>query len=162
MTLKPQIQTLPETKLIGKKIRMSFAGNQTRELFQSFMPRRREITSSVDPDLYAVEVYNDTSFFKNFNPTAEFEKWAAVRVGEFNVIPDGMETLTIPRGLYAVFHYKGKPSEAQTTYQYIYGNWIPNSEYDLDDRPHFALMGKKYKGEHAESEEELWIPVRKK
>ena len=73
-----------------------------------------------------------------------------------------MVTIKIPEGLYAVFLYKGKASEAPKTYQYIFGNWIPNSDHTLDDRPHFALMGKKYKNEDPNSEEELWIPIKKK
>ena len=141
---------------------MSFSANKTKELWQSFMPRRYEIKSAIDAELYSVEIYNDTNFFKRFNPANEFEKWAAVKVRDFDVIPDGMHALIIPPGQYAVFLYKGKPSAAQETYQYIYGDWIPNSQYDLDDRPHFAVMGDKYMGEHPESEEELWIPVRKK
>lgn len=162
MTLKPQIQTLSEIKLIGKNVRMSFATNKTQELWRSFMPRRGEITRSIGAELYSVEVYDDTAFSRSFNPATEFEKWAAVQVSDFNTVPDGMNSLTIPGGQYAVFRYKGKPSEAQATYQYIYGKWIPNSEFELDDRPHFALMGEKYKGEHPESEEELWIPVKKR
>lgn len=96
------------------------------------------------------------------DPGKEFEKWAGVKVHGFENIPNDMHELVIPKGEYAVFNYKGKPSEAHRTYQYIYGNWIPNSYYVLDDRPHFALMGEKYKGERPDSEEELWIPVRKK
>lgn len=160
--MEPRIEKIQELKLIGKKIRMSFAGNKTRELWQGFMPKRVEIQNTTGPELYSVEIYNNTGFFRNFNPTNEFEKWAAVKVGDFSVIPDEMDSLVIPEGYYAVFYYKGKPSEAQATYQYIYSNWIPNSEYELDNRPHFALMGAKYKGEDPDSEEELWIPIKKK
>lgn len=141
---------------------MSFAGIKTRELWQSFMAERAGVKNVIGSALYSVEIYNDTNFFMDFNPTKEFEKWATVKVSDFSAIPDGMESLIIPEGDYAVFHYKGKPSEARATYQHIYGNWIPNSDYDLDDRPHFALMGEKYRGEHPDSEEELWIPIKKK
>lgn len=160
--MEPRIETLEALNLIGKKVKMSFAGNKTQELWRSFMPQRAEIKNALDRELYAVHIYNDTTFFKNFDPAKEFETWAAVKVRDFNAVPDGMSTLVIPGGDYAVFHYKGKPSEAQATYQYIYGNWIPRSAYTLDDRPHFALMGEKYKGEAPDSEEEFWIPVRKK
>lgn len=158
--MEPEIEQIKEIKLIGNKRKMSFANNKTRALWQDFMPRRREITDSMSSDLYSVEIYEDPMFFKNFDPAREFEKWAAVKVRGFDNLPDGLETLIIPVGKYAVFHYKGKPSEAQRTYQYIYGQWIPNSEYELDDRPHFALMGEKYKGDDPESEEELWIPIK--
>lgn len=160
--MQPRIEALPEIKLIGKKVNTCFATNTTLELWQSFMPRRSEIKNAIGRELYSVEIYSDADFFNAFNPTVEFEKWAAVAVENFNTIPDGMNELVIPHGQYAVFHYKGKPSQAHATYQYIYGNWIPNSEYDLDDRPHFALMGERYKGEDPESEEELWIPVKKR
>lgn len=160
-TVQPRIEILESIKLIGKKARMSFAANKTKELWQSFMPRRSEIQDAIGAELFAIEIYNDAGFFKRFNPTNEFEKWAAVRVRDFDVIPDGMDALVVPSGQYAVFLYTGKSSAAQETYQYIYGDWIPNSQYDLDDRPHFAVMGEKYRNEHTESEEELWIPVRK-
>ncbi len=159
--MEPRIEKIEETKLIGNKTKMSFVNNKTMELWQSFMPKRKEVTNPLGTELYSVELYNDRMFFKNFDPTKEFEKWAAIKVSEFDNVPNGLETLIIPKGEYAVFHYKGKPSEAQGTYQYIYGQWIPNSEYELDDRPHFALMGEKYKGEDPESEEEFWIPIRK-
>lgn len=160
--MNPRIETIDEKKLIGSKTRMSFANNKTKDLWQNFMPRRKEISQSIRTELYSVEVYDDVSFFKNFNPTIEFEKWAAVEVDSYDTIPESMDKLLIPGGDYVVFHYKGKPSEAQKTYQFIYAQWLPNSEYQLDDRPHFALMGEKYKGEQPDSEEEFWIPVRKK
>lgn len=160
--MEPRIEKIEEIKLIGNKTKMSFVNNKTMELWQNFMPKRKEVNNLVGTELYSVELYNDRMFFKNFDPTKEFEKWAAIKVNEFDNVPNGLETLIIPKGEYAVFHYKGKPSEAQSTYQYIYGQWMPNSEYELDDRPHFTLMGEKYKGEDPESEEEFWIPIRKK
>ena len=160
--MEPRIEKIEEIKLIGNKTKMSFVNNKTMELWQNFMPKRKEVNNLVGTELYSVELYNDRMFFKNFDPTKEFEKWAAIKVSGFDNVPGGLETLIIPKGEYAVFHYKGKPSEAQSTYQYIYGQWIPHSKYELDDRPHFALMGEKYKGEHPESEEEFWIPIKLK
>jgi AraC family transcriptional regulator len=160
--MEPRIEILNETRLIGKKMTMSFAINKTKELWQSFMPRRTEIKNSTGTELYSVELYPDKTFFNNFNPAKEFEKWAAIRVTNIEAIPDGMDGMVISEGKYAVFHYKGKASEAQGTYQYIFSKWIPNSIWDLDDRPHFAVMGEKYMGEHPDSEEELWIPIKKK
>lgn len=140
---------------------MSFTNNRTQELWQDFMPRRSVIKNTTSEDSYSVEVYDNPNFFKHFDPTQEFEKWAAVQVSNYDVVPEGMETLIIPQGLYAVFHYQGKASEAAQAYQYIYGSWIPDSEYALDQRPHFALMGEHYKNDDPSSEEELWIPVKK-
>ena len=84
-----------------------------------------------------------------------------MQVDNLNEVPEGLDVLILPKGLYAVFVYKGKPSEVSHTYRYIYGSWLPDSPYVLDHRPHFSLMGNKYKGENPGSEEELWIPVKR-
>ena len=34
--------------------------------------------------------------------------------------------------------------------------------YTLDDRPHFEILGEKYKNQDPDSEEELWIPIKPK
>jgi len=158
----PSIQPFPHTKLVGQKMNMSFAQDKTLELWQSFAPRKKEIKNIVNSDLYSVEIYPTPTFFQNFDPTRQFEKWAAIAVSKIEEIPKGMQSLAIPEGLYAVFPYKGKPSEAMKTFRYIYSEWLPNSEYEIDSRPYFALMGDKYKGEHSESEEEFWVPIKKK
>lgn len=141
---------------------MSFANNKTSKLWRNFSPRIKEIKNLTGSNRYSVELYPYTTFFENFDPEMEYEKWAAAAVSEFDTIPDGMEKLIVPKGLYAVFHYKGKPSEAQETFRFIFGLWLPHSEYKMDERPYFALMGEKYKGESPDSEEEFWIPIIKK
>ncbi|MGQ8338899.1 GyrI-like domain-containing protein [Sunxiuqinia sp. A32] len=160
--MTPRLEQISGIKLVGKKLIMSFACNITKELWQSFMPNIGNISNVYNNDLYSIEIYPDLEFLQNFNPNKQFEKWAAIQVTEFTSIPEEMETLIIQNGLYAVFLYKGRASEAMETYQYIITNWIPNSEYQLDNRPHMAIMGEKYKHEHPDSEEELWIPVVKK
>jgi len=159
--MEPRVEILPEKILIGRKSLMSFAENKTRELWQSFMPRRREIGNAVNIYLYSVEQY-DPNFFDAFNPAAEFIKWAAVEVSDADHVPDHMEVLVLPGGLYAVFIHRGTASKAVETYGYIFRTWLPSSDYTVDDRPHFALMGDKYKNDDPESEEEIWIPLRPK
>jgi AraC family transcriptional regulator len=159
--MTPRIETLNEKKLIGKKMAMSLAVNKTGELWGSFMPRRKDISNKISSDLYAVQLY-DPSYFKNFNVQNEFTKWATLEVSNFDTIPDGLETLILPGGLYAVFLHQGPASAGPKTFQYIFGTWIPNSIYAPDDRPHFEILGEKYKNEDPSSEEEIWIPIRLK
>ena len=71
-----------------------------------------------------------------------------------------METFTLIGGLYVVFLYQGIASAGAKTFQYILGTWLPNSEYTLDNRPHFEILGEKYKNEDPSSEEEIWIPIK--
>jgi AraC family transcriptional regulator len=159
--MEPGIEILTEKKLVGKHIEMSFSNNKTGELWRSFMPKRREIGNTIGTELYSIEVYGN-HFFSNFNLETEFEKWAAVEVTDFETVPEEMETITLPCGLYAVFLHKGAAIEGPETYQYIFETWLPESDFILDDRPHFAVMGEKYKNEDPDSEEEIWIPIRPK
>lgn len=159
--MQPTIITLPEMRFTGKRIRMSLSDNKTAELWRSFMPRRKEISNTIGQELYSIEVYGP-QFFNRFDPSAEFEKWAAVEVTHFDLIPSEMETLASPGGLYAIFLYKGPASAIPGMYQYIFGTWLPDSGFSLDDRPHYAIMGDKYRNDDPASEEQLCIPVRPK
>lgn len=158
--MKPSIVQLSEKKLMGLHITMSLANNKTGDLWKSFMQRRKEITNNLTNDLISLQVYNPI-YFQDFKPTTTFEKWATTEVSDFNAVPKGMDTLVLESGLYAVFNYKGSSANTDI-YQYIFGVWLKNSEYLLDDRPHFEVLGKNYKNADPSSEEEIWIPIKKK
>jgi AraC family transcriptional regulator len=153
----PAIVTIDEKKLVGKKLRMNLTENLTGQLWKSFMSVRKEIINNVNYALISMRIYKP-AYFADFKPTNEFEKWAVAEVKDFENIPPVMETFTLPAGLYAVFHYKGSSAD-NTIFQYIYGTWLPNSNYSLDDRPHFEVLGEKYKNGDPDSEEEIWIPI---
>ena len=157
----PRIETLTEKKLVGKRMIMSFTNNKTPELWKSYMPQRKHIHHSIGTDLFSVEIY-EKLYFNNFNPGKEFEKWAVVEVSDYNSVPENMETITLREGLYAIFIHKGPASLSADTYHYIFKKWLPSSDYILDNRPHFALMGDKYKHEDPASEEEIWIPIQQR
>jgi AraC family transcriptional regulator len=160
--MEPRIEILKEKKLVGKRVAMSFANNQTFKLWQSFMPGRNEIKNSLSPDLFSIQLFPSSFQFTPPDFKATFEKWAAVEVSDFEVVPPGMETLILNKGLYAVFDYKGLSTDA-TIFNHIFGTWLPNSKtYLLDDRPHFEVLGEKYKNNHPDSEEEIWIPIKTK
>ena len=155
--MKPRIEQLHEKKLLGKRMTMSLATNKTEELWQSFLPRRKEITNNVTNDLISMAVYTPIHF-ATFNPSSDFEKWAAVEVSDFDAIPDGMESFVLTDGLYAVFHYTGSSTDT-TIFNYIFETWLPPSNYALDTRPHFEILGEKYKNADPNSEEDIWIAI---
>ncbi|MDQ6531689.1 GyrI-like domain-containing protein [Flavobacterium sp. LHD-85] len=156
--MRPLIKTLTEKKLVGHFIEMSFIENKTFQLWSGFMPNRKEIQNVISPNLYSLEVY-EKDHFDNFDPNDIFQKWAAVEVSDYSTIPEGMETLIIPTGLYAVFLHLGPATEAHKTYHHIFAEWLPKSDYTVDDRPHFAVMNERYKKDDPTSEEEIWIPI---
>ncbi|MGQ2984032.1 GyrI-like domain-containing protein [Flavobacterium sp.] len=157
--MTPRIRSLKPKKLIGKHLTMSHAHNRTFELWSSFMPHRKEIVNAIGTDLFSLQICPE-GFYVNFDPANEFEKWAAVEVAGVDVIPDGMKFLELPEGLYAVFVYKGSPENADSFFNYIFCQWLPASGYVLDNRPHFELLGEKYRHGDPASEEEVWIPIK--
>lgn len=157
--MKPTIKIFPETKFIGKNLSFTYTDYRAFELWSSFMPRRKEIQNALGTDLFNIQI-NPENF--DFNPQTKFVKWAVVPVSDFDFIPEGMQSLIIEEGLYAVFNHIGDASKARETFGYIYGVWLPNSEYELDNRPQFEMLGEKYKNNAADSEEEIWIPIKKR
>lgn len=158
--MSPRIETSNEKKLVGKRLTMSFADYKAGDLWKSFMPNLKAITNNLSNDLISMSVYQ-TTHFSDFNPTNEFEKWATIEVTDFDQVPNDMETFVLPGGLYAVFDYKGLPTD-NSIFQYIFGTWLPGSDYLLDNRPHFEVLGDNYKNNDPASEEEIWIPVKLK
>jgi AraC family transcriptional regulator len=160
--MNPVIRNSEEKKLIGKRIKMNLADNRSKELWKSFMPRLKEIRNKVTSELFSIQVYDNFSDLKNFNQETMFETWAAIEVSILDIIPDEMEGYHLIGGLYAVFIHKGDLNTFSKTSQYIFGTWLPASDYLLDDRPHFEIMSDKYKNDDPDSEEEIWIPIKHK
>lgn len=143
-------------QLQGNSAAMSFTEDGTADLWRSFIPKLETLGYRSDEYLYVAQQF-PVNYFQQFSPDQLYLKWACVRLDE----PDNeLETLEVPAGDYAIFTYKGKPSEAGPFFQDIFTTILPKAGLTVDDRPHLALMGDKYKGENPDSEEEIWIPVR--
>ncbi|WP_238395313.1 GyrI-like domain-containing protein [Mucilaginibacter sp. 14171R-50] len=158
--MQPQIRIIPEKKMVGNHVLMTLAQNKTGELFRGFMPRRNEIQNKVSNDIICMQAYDPNLNFNDVSIDTPHQKWAAVEVTDYSDIPKGMETFTIPGGMYAVFLYKGNPAAYGPTFNYIFNTWLPASAYEVDNRPHFEILGEKYKNNDSESEEDIWVPVR--
>lgn len=157
--VNPNILTITEKKLVGKRVMMSLADNKTPSLWRSFMPFRKNIKNHLSNEMISMSVYSEPLRVGDIHQN--FYKWAAVEVTDFIELPTDMETIILEGGLYAVFHYQGLNTD-NSIFVYIYGTWLPNSEYELDNRPHFELLGDKYKNGDPNSEEDIWIPIKLK
>ena len=157
--MTPRIELLAEKKLVGCQLEMSLSEDRTVELWKEFGPRIKELNNRVSNDRISLQIY-PPEYHQKFHPSHNFVKWAAVEVVGFENIPSGLESLILRAGQYAVFNYKGKPSEITPVFHYIFNQWIPNSKYCIDDRPHFELIGLNYNITNAA--EEIWIPIKHK
>lgn len=157
-----RIELQPNKTLIGMNSKMSLASDGTAALWQRFMPRRGEIGHARGPALYSVQSYSGLEVFDNFTPQTEFEKWAAIAVEDVADVPEGMQQFVLRGGNYAVFDHRGPPSEFPKSAQYIFGEWLPVSEWQIDDREHFEVLLPGWRADDPEAQEEVWIPVRAK
>ena len=157
--MEPKIVEIKEKKLIGMRTSLSLSNDTTRELWQQFMPRRKEIINPLDNGFFSMKIYDDNLEIKNFTPQTVFEKWAAIEVSDISQIPEGMESHVLSGGKYALFIHKGPASTFSQTLQFIFETWLPNSQYELDNREHFEIMQENYHPNDPDAEEEVWIPI---
>ena len=157
----PKIIDIKEKIIVGCSVSNSVVHDKTGMLWQKFMPKRKQIENRLNSDYLSVEIYPKGLKFRDFDEETEFEKWAAVEVSKIESIPEGMKTLTIPDGKYAVFIHHGLAADFPKTLKYIFEDWMPNANFEEDSRPHFEVMGDKYYGPtDANSQEEVWVPIK--
>lgn len=157
--MNPKITTWSSRTFIGKCIETTLSANQTAKLWQSFMPRLSEIENRVNGNLFSIQEYPKDASINEFDHNTIFYKWAAVEVSERKSIPKGMDVIEIPEGKYAVFIHHGLAKDFPKTFQYIFEEWLPNSGYQLDQRPQFEIMKSNYRPNDVHAEEEVWIPI---
>ncbi|WP_445381177.1 GyrI-like domain-containing protein [Robiginitalea sp. IMCC43444] len=158
LILPPNIRVIDPILLVGKCCEMSLSDPKTLLLWSTFMPLKNSIENQIPDLLYSVEIYPE-GYFESFDPQRQFVKWAAVAAKPEGKTPHSMESLNITAGLYAIFRYKGLPEEVSSFYRYIFTKWLFQNSYKLDSRPHFSIMGKKYRNGDPHSEEDIYIPV---
>lgn len=159
----PVIKHLEPIRLIGIKTLNRQNDDQTQNLWKRFMIHRKDIAGRINQLYYAVQEYHGRLEINRFTLDTEFTIWAAVEVKDFDYIPEGMNTISIGGGSYAVFTHIGPISTFNESIRYIFHKWLPMSAFELDEGPHFTIMGEKYKGGiQPDSEEEIYIPVKDK
>lgn len=158
MHLQPAILNLNSVNLTGISAEMSLPESQIQipALWGNLRRKLKQFFSN-DPDFfYSVNVYPE-DYFENFNPATPFTKYALVPAEYAGELDLGWETFSLPGGLYAVFNHKGPDI---SIFNYIYSQWLPQSGFMLDNRPHFEKLPADYIPGHPESAEEIYIPIR--
>ena len=157
--MNPEILEIEEKKFVGICLTMNLLNDQTPKLWKNFRLLQNHIPHIQNKELVSLQVYPQ-NYFSSFDPAANFQKWALAEVESINNLPENLNSFIIPAGLYAVFHYRGSSATANDFFRYIFTEWMPNSKYELDDRPHFEVLGEKYKNNDPASEEEVFIPIK--
>lgn len=150
-----------DLKIIGVKSVANYntIHQVTPVLAKQLMPRLKEIENRTDNFVFSLQDY--VSFdYKNFNPNQSFEKWIGVEVADLDNVPKDLEILTIHSGKYVVIDFEGSIEEFLGLWKNIHETWLPNSGFELDDRPHFEKLPPSYNPMQKVNKEQIWIPVK--
>ncbi len=118
-----KIVTRPEIKIAGLHIRtdMQNAKNDCPKLWQEdFGPRMCEIAPCGRSESYGASWLVDYT-------TGSFDYWAAMPLPQGTPAPQGMNTATLPGGLYVECTVDSLQS-LPAAYQYVYSNWLPSQK----------------------------------
>jgi AraC family transcriptional regulator len=139
MIAPAEILDFPGIRLAALEQTMSFRNNLTPELWTRFSMICRRFPDCFSGVRYSVASY-PPDFFSAFHQDRAFNKWAAAAL-TINVMPTAeLSWLEIPAGRYAVFEYHGPAADAAPFFKVIFNEWLPQSGYRLDSRPHFERM----------------------
>ncbi len=161
-----RIVDLPAFNLVGvsKRVPMQFEGvnQEIVKLAESITEKqRREMHAlqNMEPCRVVNASYDaDYKFMKE-------EGYLTHLIGVLTTeeqVSDQLDKVPVPAATWAVFPNEGPfPSTLQQTMARIYAEWLPASDYEVINLPHFSFteMDKPQPG-HAYSE--VWVPVRKK
>ena len=84
-------------------------------------------------------------------------------VSKVEDIPEGMFATEVEAADYVVITHKGPMKTLGDSYKYLFGTWLPQSDYKNVRKPHVEVYGKDFKGaDNEESVMEIWCPIVKK
>ena len=139
MNLPHRIEIIEPKKLIGFSIITSFQDDKTPIVWRKFMMRKNEITNRISDQLISLQIYPE-----NFTPNQTFKKYALAEVSDFENLPEEFETFELKNGKYLVFNYKGKAENGPEIFGYIFQKFIPENQFEVDNRPHFEIFDDTY------------------
>ena len=70
---------------------------------------------------------------------ADLRSFAAIEVSADLALPDGLEEMRIPKGDVAVLVFRGPYSGLKAAYDYLYGEWLPNSGREMRHEPSYEV-----------------------
>lgn len=162
MSMNVVIKKMPEIKFTGISLKTNNPAEMPEkcpQLWMDFMPREKEIKNVKEDIALGVCRTHRT------DDQMTFEYYAALPVTEHEETPEGMKSESLPACEYAVFEHKGSLENLGNTYNFIYEEWLKNSEYQLVAMYDFEYYDEKFNHKDMndpESKMYIYIPVKKK
>lgn len=150
--------------VVSKRVPMQFEGinNEIVKLAMSITEEQRKEMHSLQ-NIEPYEIVN-ASYDADANFMRE-EGYLTHLIGVLTTeenISDKLDKVRVEACTWAVFPNEGPfPSTLQQTMARVYAEWLPSSDYEVINAPHFSFTKmNEHKKDYAYSE--VWVPVRKK
>ncbi|HEX2855765.1 MAG TPA: GyrI-like domain-containing protein [Opitutaceae bacterium] len=164
--MKPKIQKLPALTLLGLEARffgpMSEHANNHKvipPLYGRFFARKPELPPALDHYNYgAARPVSETSRTRE----DELVYLAGQSVPPRTPAPTGTAIWRLPARTYAIFRHRGPVVRIDETLGYIYGTWLPNSDYELAGDFSIERYDESFCDGGEKSQFEILIPVKKR
>jgi AraC family transcriptional regulator len=97
----------------------------------------------------------------------EYSYMAAWAVEDFDELPEGLSPHIIPSQHYAVFNHPGHVSAIRSTMDFIFNQWLPQSDFvhaatQANAVHFFERYGEGFNPQTGEGDIEIWLPVNAK
>lgn len=158
--MEVQFKEMPAFHMVGypSLLRQSNAQEWIPMLWDKIIATQGEIKNQTNPP----QCLGFEFFPFNFPETKLFYYMPSFTVNDLSEVPLMMCGKSIPAGLYAVFTHKGPTSTIAQTFETIYLEWLPNSDYEFRFGYDFELYDHRFKGMDESSELDIYVPVKKK
>jgi len=120
--------------------------------WQRFLPYLDHIRGQIARTAYGVSCNSDDA--------GNFDYVCGVEVKDFLRIPADWSRVRIAEQKYALFAQRDHISTIRSTWNTIWNEWLPNSEYEVADAPDFERYGEHFNSTTGTGGFEIWIPVK--
>ncbi|WP_096187688.1 AraC family transcriptional regulator [Evansella halocellulosilytica] len=125
-------------------------------LWEYFHSRVNEVEGRINP-------FISYGIGRPLKDGSHFTYTACVEVESSNVsIPDGFVNFDVSGGTYAAFQHKGSAENISKLGNYIYGSWIPSSNYHVNFGVEIEVYDERNEQKDDHISTEIWVPVKEK
>ena len=154
LSMEPEIITRPAVKLVGIANEYDNRDLSLPKLWSGFRPYRDVIKNRTGDESFGLyEAYEEDG------EDVKFTYVCCAPVNNWDDVPEGMITRELPEQLYAKFIHKGSIADLDKTLKYIWGSWLPKSNYDYEEKPDFELYPPNYNVMDPNCQMAIHIPI---
>lgn len=157
ITMQPTFTERGDIHIVGLREPVDKeAGGDGTPVWRAFRSRIGDIRHRTGCHAYGVVEVGD-------KVAGEFAYWAGVEVDRTDDVPDGLTSITLTGGRFAVFTVKlaggDIGAELKRTFKYIYGTWVPKAGAKLRAYYDLEVYDEHFDPQTLTGEVDIWVPV---